>query len=141
MIESTAVTFLERLAGATSDHRLDDLVACFTEDYRNETPAHPARSFTGSARVRENWRQFFEFVPDISATVTCRAFAGPVVWSEWEMTGTRLDGTRHLMRGVIVFGLRGVQAEWARLSLEPVDADEADIERTVRRQVHADEAS
>ena len=34
-----------------------------------------------------------------AADVLRSAVAGDTVWSEWEMTGTRRDGTAHLMRG------------------------------------------
>jgi ketosteroid isomerase-like protein len=114
MTASDAETFLLRLSSATTGHDLDTLVDCFAEDYRNETPAHPARSFVGRDRVRANWRQIFEFVPDIRAAVTGWAADGDTVWSEWDMEGTRRDGTAHRMRGAIVFGLGGGRASWAR---------------------------
>lgn len=46
---------IERLLQATNGRDLDALVACFAEDYVNDTPAHPARGFRGSAQVRRNW--------------------------------------------------------------------------------------
>ena len=33
---------VERLLRATNDHDVEALVACFAEDYENETPLHPA---------------------------------------------------------------------------------------------------
>jgi ketosteroid isomerase-like protein len=137
MSTDIARTFLDRLSGATTAHDLDTLVDCFGEDYRNETPAHPARSFAGRERVRANWAQIFAFVPDIRATVTAWAVEGTTVWSEWDMQGTRRDGTAHRMRGVIVFGLSGTRASWARLYLEPVDDGPATVAEAVRDQVHA----
>ena len=100
---------LERLAGAVDRHDLDAVEGCFAPGYRNETPAHPAQGFTGRDQVRRNWEQIFAFVPDITARVLRRARDGDVVWSEWEMTGTRRDGTAHQMAGVIVFGVRDGQ--------------------------------
>src|SRR4051794_14214724 len=132
--------FLDRLRQATDDHDLDALVACFAPGYRNETPAHPGRSFEGTDRVRANWEQIFAFVPDITSRVTSYAVSGADVWSEWELSGTRVDGTRHLMRGVIVFGLDGDRAAWARFYLEPVEDDGTDVADAVRAQVHADGA-
>jgi len=130
---AVAAGFVERLRDATNDHDLDALVDCFTEDYRNDAPAHPARGFTGREQVRSNWQQIFAFVPDVQATVLHRVVDGATVWSEWEMSGTRRDGTTHLMRGVIVFGVRSdggdvpgadrPRAAWARFHLEPVDDD------------------
>jgi ketosteroid isomerase-like protein len=135
-----AGTFLHRLSAATTAHDLDALVDCFTEDYHSEAPTHPARSFTGAERVRANWRQIFEFVPDIRAKVTAWAADGTTVWSEWDMEGTRRDGTAHRARGVIVFGLSGPRASSARFYLELVDEDPATITEAVRDQVHAGDA-
>ncbi len=126
---------LERLAGAVNGHDLDALEDCFGPGYRNETPAHPARGFTGRDQVRRNWEQIFAFVPDITARVLRRARDGDVVWSEWEMTGTRRDGTAHQMAGVIVFGIRDRRFVWARFYLEPVQAGGADVNQAVRQHV------
>src|SRR5579864_2241210 len=97
---------LERLAAAANGHDLDTLVGCFAPDYRNETPAHPAQGFTGREQERRNWEQIFTFMPEITATVLRSCVAGGVVWSEWEMTGTRADGTAQQMAGVIIFGVQ-----------------------------------
>ncbi len=133
-----AKAFLTALQAATNAHDVDALVACFTEDYRNETPVHPARGFSGREQVRSNWQQIFGFVPDMHATVLSSASSGPTLWSEWEMAGTRRDGTQHLMRGVIIFGLDGHRACSARFYLEPVDDESAGVTEVVRAQVHAD---
>lgn len=137
-MSAVAHPFLRRLQEATNAHDLDALVACFAPDYRNETPAHPSRSFQGNEQVRANWRQIFAFVPDIRACVLRHAVDGPEVWSEWQMTGIRIDGTQHLMRGVIVFSLRDGQAASALFYLEPVDEDDATTDDAIRLQVHAD---
>jgi ketosteroid isomerase-like protein len=60
---------LERLRRATNDHDVDAVTACFAPDYRNETPAHPERSFVGREQVRSNWTQIFAAVPDVTADV------------------------------------------------------------------------
>lgn len=126
---------VDRLARATNDHDLEGLAGCFAEDYENETPAHPTRSFRGRAQVRQNWEQIFAFVPDLRAEVTSSTIAGETAWTEWEMTGTRRDGTAHQMRGVILFGVRDGVAQWARLYLEPVDAGAGTVDDAVREQV------
>ena len=126
---------IDRLMGATNRHDLDALVACFAEDYVNETPAHPARGFRGRAQVRRNWEQIFAFVPDIEAQVIRGSVDGEVVWSEWEMHGTRRDGTAHRMAGVIVFGVIDDLIYWARFYLEPVDTSEATVDDAVRERV------
>src|ERR1700675_970200 len=92
-------SIVERLLQATNDHDLDGLVACFAEDYRNETPVHPARNFQGRSRVRRNWEQIFAFVPDLRAEIVRIAVDNNSVWTEWEMRGKRRDGTAHFMRG------------------------------------------
>src|SRR6266699_2416181 len=111
---------IDRLVRATNQHDLEAMAACFSEDYLNETPAHPARGFRGRAQIRRNWEQIFTFVPDLRAEVLRCAIDGDVAWTEWVMTGTRRDGTAHHMRGVVVFGVRDDVACWARFYLEPV---------------------
>ena len=126
---------LERLARTTSAHDLDGLVDCFAVDYRNETPAHPARGFSGRDQVRRIWRQIFAAVPDLQATVLRSVVVGDVVWSEWEMTGTRRDGAEHLIRGVILFGVTAGRASWARFYLEPVQLGGGGIDSAVAAQL------
>lgn len=127
---------VERLCRATNDHDLEALLNCFAVDFRNDTPAHPARSFLGRAQVRHNWEQIFSAVPDITTEVRWLADEH-TVWSEWEMRGTRRDGLPHLMRGVVIFGVQGTEASWARFYLEPVEVDGGDVNQTIRRAVGA----
>ncbi len=130
--------FLDRLQQATNAHDLDAVVDCFSSTYRNETPAHPGRDFQGQQQVRVNWQQIFAFVPDIRATVLRSAGDGSEVWSEWEMSGTRLDGSAHLMRGAIIFDVADGRAISARFYLEPVDESvDTNVDDAVRNQVHA----
>ena len=126
---------VERLQQAVSDRDLAALVACFAAGYRNETPAHPQRGFTGREQVRRNWEQIFAAIPDLTAEVLHIVVDGDTVWTEWEHRGTRPDGSRHLMRGVIIFGVTDGLASWARFYLEPVTEDGQDAEAAVRRQV------
>ena len=126
---------LQRLEQATNEHDLEALVDCFTADYRNETPAHPARGFRGSEQVRANWRQIFAAVPDLRAVVLRSVADAGTVWSEWEMAGTRRDGAAHLMRGVVIFDVDDGRATAARFYLEPVDDGAADVNAAVRATV------
>lgn len=119
--------FVHDLERATNDHDVDALVACFAPDYHNETPVHPARGFRGAEQVRKNWTQMFAAMPDLSARVLRTATVGDTVWSEWEMDGTRPDGTAHAMRGVILFGVQDGRAAWARFYLEPLDRSASGI--------------
>lgn len=133
--ESGPVALVEQLRQATNDHDLDAVVACFARDYRNETPNHPERSFTGRDQVRTNWTQIFAAIPDVRAEVLRCAVDGNTVWSEWEHHGTRSDGTAHIMRGVIIFGVVDGLASWARFYLEPVQEAAGGVDDAVRRQV------
>ena len=135
-IDNAAVV-LARLERATNAHDVNAVVACFAEDYRNETPAHPERSFTGREQVRRNWEQIFTAVPDISARVLRSAVSGDEAWSEWEHRGTRRDGSAHVMVGVVIFGVRGGLLAWARFYVEPVLEGTENVDAAVRRQVAA----
>ncbi len=136
MIEPASV--VDRLRQAVDDHDLEALVACFTPDYRNETPAHPGRGFEGHAQVRTNWQRVFAGVPDVAARVLRTAVDGDVVWTEWELGGHRPDGVSRVLRGVIIFGASGDQFEWARFYLEPVDAGEGGVDVAVDKIVEVD---
>ena len=82
-------------------------------------------------------RQIFAAIPDITAKVLRSAVNGDEVWSEWEHRGTRQDGSAHLMRGVIIFGLGNELLTWARFYLEPVQEGGGNVDAAVRRQVGA----
>lgn len=129
----------ERLRQAVDDHDLDAVVDCFAPDYRNETPAHPGRGFDGREQVRTNWQRIFTGVPDISAALLRVAEEGDATWTEWEMRGTTRDGNEHLMRGVIIFGVRDDRAQWARFYLEPVDPGDGGVDAAVGRFVEGAE--
>ena len=128
-------TFAQRVSAAANSHDIDRVVACFAEDYRNETPVHPSRGFVGREQVRRNWTRIFAAVPDIRTTVLRADQVGDTVWSEWEMSGTRLDGTAHLMRGVMVFTVDGERASAVRFYLEEVDEGDQDVDEAVERLV------
>ena len=131
------IAMVERLRDATNAHDLDALVDCFAESYRNDTPAHPGRGFTGREQVRTNWQQIFAAVPDVTASVQHTVTNGEEIWSEWEMRGTRPDGSPHLMRGVIIFGVSEGRASWARFYLEPVDRGDGGATAALRQIVGA----
>jgi ketosteroid isomerase-like protein len=132
---------VERLCRATNARDLDALVACFADDYRNETPVHPERGFTGREQVRKNWQEIFSVIRDVHAEVLRVAVDGDTVWSEWEHRGTRPDGWPHVMRGVVIFGVTGGVATWARFYLEPLQEEGGDVDTFRRRQVGLGEPS
>lgn len=115
--------FLARVLEATNAHDVERIVGCFTPDYVNETPCHPARGFVGNDQVRRNWTGILAAVPDLVATVRAEATVGDQVWSEWEMRGTSRDGTPHLMRGVMIFDVDGDTARDCRFYMEHVVDD------------------
>lgn len=130
------------LRAALSSHDLDALCACFAADYRNQTPAHPARSFRGREQVRLNWTTILASVPDLAAElVAWSGGEGEPVWAEWDWSGTRPDGAPVHLAGVTVLGIEGDPGAgdgrevigWARFYMEPVDDtdNDAGIHRAV----------
>jgi ketosteroid isomerase-like protein len=127
----TQPEFLTRLVAATNDHDVEGIVSCFSDEYVNVTPCHPARGFTGREQVRRNWTPILGAVPDLVAEVGDFVEDGDRIWSEWEMRGTRRDGQPHLMRGVLVFTVRDGLATHLRFFLEPVDDAPVDADAAV----------
>ena len=80
-------------------------------------------------------------VPDLIAEVTALAEVTTLaqdsghVWTEWQMSGTRGDGTPHLMRGVIIFTTRDDRICAAKFYLEPVDTTTGDVDAAVHAQL------
>ncbi len=124
---------VERLLRALNEHDLERLVACFAEDYVNETPVHPARGFRGNQQVRRNWTQIFAGVPDLRAELPRLVVDGDSAWTEWEMSGTRVDGLAFLIRGVVIFRIADDVIASARFYLEPVEETSGDVDvHTIR---------
>lgn len=132
---SSALVLIERLKDAVNRHDLESLAGCFADDFLNETPVHPARSFQGREQVRKNWAQIFAGVPDIEADVLGSSVDGVSAWTEWEMRGTRRDGMRHLMRGVSIFEIGDERFTSVRFYLEPVEDGGAAVDAAVRMAV------
>jgi hypothetical protein len=128
---------VERLLAAVNAHDLEAMVGCFAQDYVNVTPAHPQRGFGGSQQVRRNWSQLFAGVPDLQAKVLDAAVAGDRVWAEWDISGTRRDGARFAMRGVVIFAVSGGVIASARFYLEPVEQASGDVDAHTARVVGA----
>jgi ketosteroid isomerase-like protein len=113
---------LGRMEEAMNAHDLDALTECFAEDFSSELPIHPGRSFTGRERLRSNWAGLFAHVPDLSARVLQSAADGDQVWSEWEISGTTMEGEQYLSRGIAILRLRGERIASVRFYLDDVDA-------------------
>ena len=143
MLEQAAdpmLAVVTRLRDAMNEHDLEALVDVFDPDFVSETPADPQRTFRGADQVRRNWEQIFAAIPDITAKVQHSAVNHDEVWSEWEHRGTRRDGSAHVMRGVIIFGVSGGLLAWARFYVEPVQEGGPNVDGAVRRQVAAENA-
>jgi ketosteroid isomerase-like protein len=123
----------ERLQRAMNAHDLEAQLACFQEDYRSEQPAHPARTFTGSQQVRQNWSKLYQSIPDFRAELLRLAVVGDTEWAEWHWQGTKEDGSPLDERGVGIWGIRDGKIAWARLYFEEVEREGAGIDEVVRR--------
>jgi ketosteroid isomerase-like protein len=131
------LTVVQNLRDATNRHDLEAIVACFAPDYRNETPVHPTRGFVGRDQVRRNWRAILSAVADVETEIVASATSGDTVWTQWRHSGTRADGSQHLMAGVIIFRVADDLIQSALFFLEPVHVDPVDADEAVRRQVNA----
>jgi len=124
---------MTRLGAAMNSHDLDAFVALFSPDYQSEQPAHPARSFRGADKVRENWTSVFAGVPDLHAELlTTATTRDGVEVGEWDWRGTHADGSEFAMRGVILLGIEDDRVAWGRLYMEPVEREGGDIDTMVR---------
>jgi ketosteroid isomerase-like protein len=130
---------LDRLTAAQNRHDLEGMLACFHEDYRSEQPLFPARTFRGIAQVRANWSALLEAIPDLHADVLRSAVDGDTVFVEIHWTGTKADGTPLEERGVLIMGIRDDRIAWARLYVDEVERDGAEIDAVVRRMAGTDE--
>ena len=121
----------ERLREAVARKDVDAFVECFREDYRSEQPAHPNRGFGGSEQVRKNWSAIMRDAPDVSFEILRHAYEGDSERVECRIAGTRSDGSALDLRGVIIQGVEDGRITWARLYLEPVEQQGADIDEAV----------
>jgi hypothetical protein len=127
---------IQSLLDAVNDRDLSSLVACFGENYANETPAHPDRGFRGRDQVHHNWTQIFAQVPDVHAHVSRYVVDGSTVWTEWAMAGTRRsDASAFQMTGVVIYKVAGGEIESASFYLEPVERVSGDVNVEIDRAV------
>lgn len=112
---------IDRIVEAENSHDPDEVAALVAEDYRSETPVHPARAFTGREQVRRNWQAVFESVPDLEVELLRSAVEGDTIWLEWHMTGTQTDGGELDMHGVAIWGVEDGLLQWGCIYNEPVE--------------------
>ena len=97
------------------------------------TARPPQPRFAEPIRSAKNWASVFAGVPNLVAELLTSATLGDgVEIGEWSWHGTHTDGSDFAMRGVIVAGLEDEQIDWARLYMEPVEHNGADIQQMVR---------
>ena len=127
---------VRRMVAAANRHDLDAMAQEFAEDYENITPAHPARSFKGSAQVRKNWAALFAGLPDLSLTVYDAATGpGGKVWMEWSNRGTRPDGSVTRSAGISILTVRSNKIAAAHFYLEQVEHESGDVDAAVSTAV------
>ncbi len=130
---NSAPPVLVRLHQAMNQHDLEAFLSCFHPRYRSEQPAHPDRAFGGVEQVQKNWSAIFPGIADFRAELVRSCTDGEAVWAEWEWRGTKLDGSRLLLRGVTIFGLEADHLSWGRLYMEPIEEAGAGIDAAVQR--------
>ncbi len=114
---------VERSFEAINRHDLEAFLDCFHSDYQSDAPCHPSRAFRGRETVRKNWSGIFSNIPDIKVEMLRCVNNGDMVWAEIRFFGTRQDGSRFDLRGVIIHGVQASQIRWARLYMEPVEGE------------------
>ncbi|MFC9535948.1 nuclear transport factor 2 family protein [Streptomyces sp. NPDC056975] len=120
--------FLSNFLAAAASCDADRVVECFASDCRFDLPVHPARGFVGREQARRNWSTIFETVPDLSIELLDAAHHGDTCWAELKYSGTRTDGSPHLMHGVIVVTVDAEsRLSKARFYVEFVDSSEGSI--------------
>lgn len=75
--------------------------------------------------------------PTTAGAAVSACLSGPAGLSrrQWVMRGTRIDGSPHLMSGVVIFEVRDDVASAARFYLEPVERGGPEIDEAVRQAV------
>ena len=88
----------------------------------------------GILDVKLQRRSFLQYAGAGAAVVALTAVGCK---KDREMRGTRLDGSVHLMRGVVIFGVEQERIVRARFYLEPAQDSGGTVEEFVRSQVGA----
>lgn len=119
---------LSDLVAATNAHDLDGLADCFATDYVLTDPAHPARSFVGSAQVRKNWGTLFEAMPDLRLELQQQVVTDDGFWMEGAQIGTRRDGAPMHAQVVFLATVAAGRVARARIYVAPVEPGGPDID-------------
>ncbi len=100
--QSVSVETLEAIVDAFNAHDLDAIMEFFADDCSLDMPRGPepwGQRFTGKAAVREALATRFKGLPDVHYGDSRHWVSGDLGVSEWELTGTKADGTRVRVRG------------------------------------------
>ena len=114
---------IDRMFEAANRHDLEAFLAYFHPDYLSDAPSHPSRAFRGRETVRKNWSGIFANIPDITVELLRCVSDGDTVWAEVHFFGTSREGNRFELCGVIIHNVQDDQIRWARLYMEPVEAE------------------
>ncbi len=124
---------IEQLRDAINAHDIEALVSCFDSEVCSEQPAHPARAFKGSHKIRQNWTMIFAGVPDIGAEIVRTTVSNRTAWVEWCWSGRRRDGETFNMRGVTVQEIDDGRISAVCLYMEPVEVAGKDNPTAIRK--------
>ena len=123
MTDDGARSLIEQIRSAINAHDLDAFLDCFDEDYQSEQPLHPERSFRGREGVRRNWSANLARVPDLRWDLVDACFSADAAWCEWRWHGTRPDGRRFDVQGVVIYGIEDRRIVRGRLYMGDLPQD------------------
>ena len=108
--DRTKLDVLERMADGFNNHDLDAIMSLFTDDCVFESPRGPdpwGRRFEGQAAVRDGLGARFTTIPDVHYGDGSHFVSGDRGASEWNLTGTTVEGVRLAVRGCDLWTFRG----------------------------------
>ncbi len=109
MDDGHALEVLRDIAAGFDSHDLERILRHFADDAVFEAPRGPERwgqRFSGREAIRGAFASRFETIPDVRYRDDTHFVADDRAASEWTLTGTALDGTRHDVHGCDLWTLR-----------------------------------
>jgi hypothetical protein len=73
--------------------------------------------------VRRNWSANLARVPDLRWDLLAACFGADAAWCEWRWHGTRFDGGRFEMQGVVIYGIEARRIVRGRLYMGDLPDD------------------
>lgn len=108
-MDDAALSTLRDIAAGFDTHDLDRIMRHFAPDAVFDGPRGPERWGTrieGDAAVAAAFEARFQGIPDVRYRDDEHFVSGDRGTSEWTLTGTALDGTRHDIRGCDLWTFR-----------------------------------